>query len=74
MTTTFEINRNILAEYESDGGWKPWGNSIDAQVAREATCENPSCKRVGLQFRGYIGYGERHAIAICPKCGHQFEF
>lgn len=70
----FQMTTSLLTGYLEDSNWKPWFNSIDSEVASEATCENPDCKHVGLQFLGFQGYGERHAVAICPICSNQFEF
>lgn len=63
---------DLVKFYTNDTGYSPWFNSIDWEVAGESKCEK--CGHVGLDFAGFQGYRERHAVAICKKCGHQEEF
>lgn len=73
MKTAYAPQKDLINEFERDKGFSYWINPIDIQAAAECPCECCGFSG-GLGFKGYQGYGERHAISVCPKCGDQQEF
>jgi hypothetical protein len=73
---TMEIETTIIEQYK-EIGFEEYHSSEQAEVLIEfPRCERPECdgkvKYVG--FRNPKNHREIASVALCQKCGHQFDY
>lgn len=67
-----KVNKGVLREFQNDGGFSDWFNEDDFEACTESPCE--ACGKQTLEYHGFKGYGERHAVSVCKSCGDEQEF